>query len=165
MFGRKGLKPTTGNSQGPAVENPYHDLVARIMSEAPRCHPLELAAKIVGYFSVPSNESDPASVTVESMDHPMICEASHQGRLVEGLSFKFVGQRGEHGIVYLFEEFGDIAPEGNQPRLRVPVEKFEGQVRDYRATLKDVMSRVRPTPVHDVEQAERLKKQLKQFLG
>ncbi|WP_447726998.1 hypothetical protein [Sphingomonas koreensis] len=135
------------------------------MAEAPNCHPLVLAAKMVGYFSSPSDESDPASITVDDIDNPMICSANHQGQLVEGLSFKFVGQRGEQGVVYLFEAFGDIAPEGSKPRLRVPASHFESRVPDYRVTLNDVMRKIRPAPAHNVEQADGLKGQLKDFLG
>ncbi|NIJ19461.1 hypothetical protein FHS95_001130 [Sphingomonas naasensis] len=165
MFGRKRLKAAAPDVEVDAAKAAYQELMAQIMSEAPTCHSLVLAAKFVGYFSSPSDRRDPDQITVDDIDKPVICQANHEGRLIEGLSFTFVGQRGERGVVYLFEEFGDIAPEGNAQRFRVPVSKFESGVRDYRIVLRDVMQKMRPVPAHDVEQAARLQAQLKQFLG
>jgi hypothetical protein len=125
MFGRKGLKPAASASPVGESREESDQLAAKIKAESANCHPLVLAAKMLGFLSPRSDPSTPRHITVEDIDHPTICEAHHGEEITEGLSFSFVGQRGENGLIYIYENFAAIWPNGEKnPRMRIPVESI-----------------------------------------
>jgi hypothetical protein len=165
MFGRKGLKPAV--SASPVGEREESDqLAAKIKAESANCHPLVFAAKMIGFLSPRSDPGTPKHITVEDIDHPTICESPHGEAIAEGLSFSFVGQRGENGLIYMFENFAVIWPNGEKnPRVRIPVEFIEKYVNHYSDAVQAVKRKIRPTIHRDEEQARRIRENLSEFLG
>jgi len=145
MFGRKGPKPAASASAvGESMEE-SNQLAAKIKAESANCHPLVLAAKMIGFLSPRSDSRTPRHITVEDIDEPTICEARHGEAMTEGLSFSFVGQRGENGLIYLFENFAAIWPKGEKdPRARIPVESIEKYVNHYRDAVQAVKRKISP---------------------
>ena len=166
MFGRKGLKPAASASPGGESREESDQLAAKIKAESANCHPLVLAAKMIGFLSPRSDPGTPRHITVEDIDQPSICEARHGEAMNEGLSFSFVGQRGENGLIYMFENFAAIWPNGEEnPRVRIPVEAIEKYVNHYSDAVRAVKRKIKPAPNQDEEQARRIREKLSGFLG
>ena len=164
MFGRKG--PAAGASPVGESSEESNQLAARIKAEAANCHPLVLAAKMIGFLSPRSDPGTPRHITVEDIDHPTICDARHGEAMTEGLSFDFVGQRGEKGLVYMYETFAAIWPSGEEsPRMRIPAEGIAKYVNHYSDALQAVKRKIGPVVRQDEEQARHIREQLKDFLG
>ena len=164
MFGRKGSKPATSASPVEESREESDQLAAKIKAESANCHPLVLAAKMIGFLSPRSQPGTPRHITVEDIDHPAICEARHGEALTEGLSFSFVGQRGEHGLIYMFENFAAIWPSGEKdPRVRIPVVSIEKYVNHYSDAVQAVIRKIRPAAYQ--EQACRIREKLSDFIG
>ncbi len=162
MFGRKGLH--AGNGSAPEqTSDESSRLAARIRSEAANCHPLVLAAKMVGFLSAPPGPDAPKHITVSHIDHPTLCDV----RDGVGLSFSFFGQQGEEGIAYLYPEYAAIWPNSEErPRTGIPAEMLTRYVPQYTQSVLAVVQKIRPPmdPVAE-RQSQQIREQLKQFLG
>jgi hypothetical protein len=166
MFGRKGLKPAASTSPVGESREESDQLAAKIKAESAKCHPLVFAAKMIGFLSPRSDPHTAKHITVEDIDHPTICEARHNEAITEGLSFSFVGQRGENGLVYMYEDFAAIWPNGEEnPRVRIPVEFIAKYVHHYSDAVQAVKGKIRPAIDQDGEQARRIREKLGDFLG
>ena len=166
MFGRKGLQIGGAGTPEHRSEG-ANPSATTTTSEAEGCHPLVKAARIVALLSPPNDPHDPTLVTVDDIDHPTVCEARSGDGFVAGLSFSFVGERGEEGLVYMFPDFASIWPKGEQrPRPHIPADMLAGHVPQYSQAVDAVMHKIRPRldPVA-AEQSEWIRGQLKQFLG
>ncbi|MGH6616380.1 hypothetical protein [Sphingomonas sp.] len=165
MFGRKGLTAAAGTSPAGELPEASNQLAAQIKVESATCHPLVFAAKMVGFFSPPSTPGAAEHITVEDIDHPTICETQSNGAIAEGLSFKFVGQRGESGVIYMFEGFAAIWPNGEtSPRARISIDTIGKYVGNYSGCVRDVTLRIRPQPHRESEQERRIRGRLPDFL-
>jgi hypothetical protein len=167
MFGRK---KTNFGDRLPKAEiqlEESHRLAAQIKIESATCHPLVFAAKMVGFLSPSFDSTAPKHVTVEDIDQLTLCDDQPEGSTSVGVSFRFIGQRGEQGGIYFFDDWAAIWPKGeSSPRMRMPVENLQKYVNKYPEALKEVLAKVKPAQSQSDElQARQIREQLSQFLG